>query len=56
MNLKPEWVNKYLTTEESQIMRKIAIESYSKETLQQLAERGWTEEDHKKHINDYQTF
>jgi len=56
MNLKPEWVNQYLTSDERIIMREIAKESYSKEALQKLAARGWTEEDHKKHLNDYQYF
>ncbi|PEL13933.1 MerR family transcriptional regulator [Bacillus sp. AFS017336] len=55
-NLKPEWVNQYLSTEDRKVMRGIAKESYTKETLQKLAKRGWTEEDHIRHLNDYQYF
>lgn len=56
MNLKPEWVNQYLTNDERMTMREIAKESYSKEALQKLAAKGWTEEDHKQHLNEYQYF
>lgn len=56
MNLKPEWVNQYLTTGERITMRELAKQSYSKEALQKLAARGWTEEDHKRHVKDYQFF
>ncbi|WP_251553116.1 MerR family transcriptional regulator [Neobacillus muris] len=56
MDLKPEWVNKYLSKNERQTMREIAKESYSKEALQKLVSRGWTEEDHKQHLNKYQYF
>ncbi|OIK10598.1 hypothetical protein BIV60_20470 [Bacillus sp. MUM 116] len=56
MNLKPEWVNQYLTKDERITMREIAKESYSKEALQKLAERGWTEKDHKQHLQEYQYF
>jgi DNA-binding transcriptional MerR regulator len=56
MNLKPEWVNQYLTKDERITMREIAKESYSKEVLQKLVEKGWTQEEHKQHINEYQYF
>jgi hypothetical protein len=56
MDLKPVWVNKYLSTQDRTTMRELAKQSYSKEALQQLAEKGWTEEDHKKHLSDYQFF
>lgn len=55
-NLKPDWVNKYLSTEERKVMRNIAKQSYTKETLHKLAKRGWTEGDHVRHLNDYQYF
>jgi MerR family transcriptional regulator, thiopeptide resistance regulator len=56
MNLKPEWVDKYLTTEERQTMRELAKQSYTKDALQKLAARGWTEEDHKQHLRQYKIF
>jgi MerR family transcriptional regulator, thiopeptide resistance regulator len=56
MNLKPEWVGRYLTTEERQTMRELAKQSYSKHALQKLAARGWTEEDHKHHLRQYKIF
>jgi hypothetical protein len=55
-NLKPDWVNKYLTTEERNTMRELAKKAYPKEVLLKLAARGWTEEDHKQHLKDYQKF
>lgn len=55
-NLKPEWVNQYLSTEDRKVMRGIAKQSYTKETLQKLAKRGWNEEDHLRHLTDYQYF
>lgn len=56
MNLKPEWVNQYLTKDERITMREITKVSYSKESLQKLVGKGWTEEDHQQHLNDYQYF
>jgi pyruvate-formate lyase-activating enzyme len=56
MDLKPEWVNKYLTSDERQTMRDLAKQSYSKEALQKLAERGWTEADHQQHLRNYHVF
>ncbi|MDP4155083.1 MAG: MerR family transcriptional regulator [Bacillota bacterium] len=56
MDLRPEWVNKYLTTDERKTMREIAQQSYPKEALKKLAERGWTEEDHQQHLKDYLSF
>ncbi|GGH77425.1 DNA-binding transcriptional MerR regulator [Pullulanibacillus pueri] len=56
MNLKSEWVNQNLDNDERLTMREIAKESYSKEALQKLVAKGWTEKDHKKHLNDYQYF
>jgi len=56
MNLKPEWVNQYLTKDERITMREITKESYSKEALQKIAGKGWTQENHIQHLNDYQSF
>ncbi|MGV3463806.1 MAG: MerR family transcriptional regulator [Heyndrickxia sp.] len=56
MNLKPEWVEQYLSKDERLTMREIAKESYSKDALQKLAARGWNEEDHQQHLNKYQFF
>jgi DNA-binding transcriptional MerR regulator len=55
-NLKPDWVNKYLSTEDRKVMRNIAKQSYTKETLHKLAKRGWTEGEHVRHLKDYQYF
>ncbi|MFY4775257.1 hypothetical protein [Metabacillus sp. RGM 3146] len=34
----------------------MAKQSYSKEALKKLAARGWTEEDHQRHLQEYQFF
>ncbi|OOM77323.1 hypothetical protein [Clostridium sp. BL-8] len=44
IELKPTWMNKYLAT---RIYERFGKKSYSKEALQKLAERGWTEKDQK---------
>jgi MerR family transcriptional regulator, thiopeptide resistance regulator len=54
MELKPIWMNKYLTTKEREYMRDLAKESYSKEALKKLTARGWTEEN-QKNLNDRYT-
>jgi DNA-binding transcriptional MerR regulator len=56
IQMKPDWVNQYLTAEERKTMRELVKQSYSKEALQKLTARGWTEEDHNQHINQYQLF
>ena len=56
MELKPTWMNKYLTTEQREFMRELAKKSYSKEALQKLAERGWTEENQKSLNERYALF
>lgn len=56
MELKPTWMNKYLTTEQREYMRDLAKKSYSKEALQKLAERGWTEENQKSLNERYTLF
>ena len=56
MDLKPEWVNHYLTKDERVIMREIALKSYSKEALKKMAVRGWSQEDHQQHLNNYHYF
>lgn len=56
MDLKPEWVNQYLSKNDRMTMREIAKESYSRDALLKLTARGWTEDDHKQHLSDYQYF
>lgn len=56
MELKPVWMNKFLTTEQREYMRDLAKKSYSKEALRKLAERGWTEEDQKSYNEKYTLF
>lgn len=56
MELKPTWMNKYLTTDQREYMRDLAKKSYSKEALQKLAERGWTEENQKSFNERYTIF
>lgn len=56
MDLKPTWMNKYLTTDQRQYMRDLAKKSYSKEALQKLAARGWTEENQKNFNEKYNLF
>jgi MerR family transcriptional regulator, thiopeptide resistance regulator len=56
MNLKPDWIKKYLTTEERKTMREIVKQSYSKEALRKLISRNWTNEDQNHHFKQYQYF
>lgn len=56
MEQKPHWINKYMTTEQREYLRDLAKESYSAEDLQKLMNRGWTEDDHKAHIERYTFF
>lgn len=56
MELKPTWMNKYLTTEQREYMRDLAKKSYSKEALQKLAERGWSEENQRSFNERYNFF
>lgn len=56
MELKPIWMNKYLTTEEREFMRELAKKSYSKEAIKTLADRGWNEENQRSFIERYNLF
>jgi MerR family transcriptional regulator, thiopeptide resistance regulator len=56
MDLKPTWMNKYLTTKQREYMRDLAKKSYSKEALQKLAKTGWTEENQKNFNDKYTLF
>ncbi|AIY80601.1 tipAS antibiotic-recognition domain protein [Clostridium botulinum 202F] len=56
MELKPTWMNKYLTTKQREYMRDLAKKSYSEEALQKLAERGWTEKNQKSFNERYNLF
>jgi MerR family transcriptional regulator, thiopeptide resistance regulator len=49
MDLKPEWVSKYLTPDERKTMRDIAKQSFSKEALRKLGQREFTEQTHKQY-------
>ncbi|MDP4144077.1 MAG: TipAS antibiotic-recognition domain-containing protein [Bacillota bacterium] len=49
-------MNKYLSTKQREYMRELAKKSYSKEALQKLAERGWTEENQKNFNERYILF
>lgn len=53
MNLKPEWVNKYLTSDERKIMRDLAKQSFSEESLKKLAKEEYTEEIHQQYSYFY---
>lgn len=44
MELKPGWVNKYLTINERKTMHNLAVNSYSQETLKKLADQDFVEE------------
>lgn len=46
MDLKPEWVSRYLTPDERRTMRDLAKQSYSQDALRKLAEQEFTEESH----------
>jgi MerR family transcriptional regulator, thiopeptide resistance regulator len=56
MELKPIWMNKYLSTKQREYMRELAKKSYSEDALQKLAERGWTEENQKNFNEKYNLF
>lgn len=53
MEQKPDWMAKYLTPEQQQQMRDVVGRSYAPEALQKLTARGWTEEDHRQHLQRY---
>lgn len=44
MNLKPEWVRKYLTLDERKTLRELAKQSFSEEALRKLGQQEYTEE------------
>lgn len=46
MELKPEWVNKYLIPDERKTMRNLSVNSYSQEALKKLAGQEFVEESH----------
>jgi DNA-binding transcriptional MerR regulator len=50
MELKPEWVNKYLTPDERKTMRNLTVNSYSQEALKKLAGQKFVEESHLQYI------
>jgi hypothetical protein len=56
IQMKPEWVNPYLTAKERKTMRELVKQSYSKEALRKLTAKGWTEQDYNQHINQYRLF
>jgi DNA-binding transcriptional MerR regulator len=56
MELKPYWVNKYLTPEQRLYMRELSRKSYSRDALDKLADRGWTEDNHKLFQQRYELF
>jgi DNA-binding transcriptional MerR regulator len=45
MEQNEDWVNKYFTPEQRQMMKELSEKSYSPEAAQKLAGRVWTEED-----------
>jgi endo-1,4-beta-D-glucanase Y len=49
MELKPEWVSKYLTPEQRKTMRDLAKKSFSQEALRKLAKQEFTEETHQQY-------
>ncbi|MBP1962986.1 MerR family transcriptional regulator [Paenibacillus aceris] len=49
MDLKPEWVNKYLTSEERTTLRSLTKQSYSEEALRKLGQQKFTEELHQQY-------
>jgi len=56
MELKPYWANKYLTPEQRLYMRELARKSYSGDALRKLADRGWSEDDHRLFHQRYNVF
>ncbi|GMA49687.1 MerR family transcriptional regulator [Alicyclobacillus contaminans] len=53
MDLKPEWVSKYLAPDERRTLRDIALQSFSKEALRRLAQHDFTEETHQQYSYFY---
>jgi DNA-binding transcriptional MerR regulator len=53
MDLKPEWVSKYLTPDERRTLRDIAKQSFSEEALRKLAQQEFTEETHQQYSYFY---
>lgn len=51
MDLKPEWVSKYLTNDERRALREVAKQSFSGEALQKLTRQEFTEEMHQEYGN-----
>lgn len=53
MDLKPEWVSKYLTLDERRTLREIAKQSFSEEALKKLGQQEYTEETHRQYTHFY---
>jgi MerR family transcriptional regulator, thiopeptide resistance regulator len=56
VNLKPDWIDKYLTTEERKTISKLVKQSYSKEALQKLTSENWASNDQNRHFKQYRQF
>jgi DNA-binding transcriptional MerR regulator len=54
MNLKPEWVSKYLTADERKTMRNLAKQSFSEDALKKLTKEEFTEEIHDQYSYFYE--
>lgn len=54
LDLKPEWVSKYLTSDERRTMREIAKQSFSDEALRKLTKQEFTEEIHQQYSHFYE--
>lgn len=50
MELRPEWVHKYLTPDERKTMRNLAVNSYSKKALKKLASQDFDKQSHLQYI------
>lgn len=53
LDLKPEWLNKYLSPDERRNMREIAKQSFSNEALRKLTQQEFTEEIHQQYSHFY---
>lgn len=53
LDLKPDWVSKYLSPDERRTMREIAKHSFSNEALRKLAQQEFTEEIHQQYGHFY---
>lgn len=53
LDLKPEWVGKYLSPNERRTMRELAKQSFSNEALRKLTKQEFTEEIHQQYTHFY---